>query len=98
MNVVQLNKYFQTALLFNISKSLMRLSYQTSNRTLNVLAVFDSEPREFEMDCIYSIVSEVLGNYSEELSNSVSAKLETESTPVSDLSNLVFSRYAAEEY
>lgn len=65
MNVVQLNKYFQTALLFNIPKSLKRLSFQTSKNTLNVLAVFETEPKEFEMDCIYSVTFEVLGNFSE---------------------------------
>ncbi|KPZ67792.1 hypothetical protein AN944_03893 [Shewanella sp. P1-14-1] len=98
MNVVQLNKYFQTALLFNIPKSLKRLSFQISKNTLNVLAVFETEPKEFEMDCIYSVTSEVLGNFPGELSHSVCAKVEMESTTVADLSNLVFARYDAEKY
>jgi len=98
VNVVELNKYFQTALLFNIPKGLKRLSYQISKNTLDVQAVFDYEPREFEIDCIHSTTSEVLGNYSDEFNSSVCAKIENELTKITDLDNLVFARYDADEY
>ena len=98
MNAIELNKYFQTALLFNTPKGLKRLSYQISNNSLSVLAVFDSEPREFEMDCIYSTTGEVLGNYSYEILSSVCAKVEKGLTVISDLDNLIFARYEDEEY
>jgi len=98
VNVVELNKYFQTALLFNIPKGLKRLSYQISKSSLLVQAVFYSEPVEFEIDCIHSTTSEVLGNYSDEFNSSVCTKIEKECTKIPDLDNLIFARYDAEEY
>ena len=85
-------------MLFNIPNGLKRLSYKLTGRELNVLAVFDAEPAEFQKDCVYSIVAEVKGHFINELTCSVQFKAEGSIPKVEDLNHLLFARYEAEEY
>ncbi|MEZ9237472.1 hypothetical protein [Shewanella sp. 10N.286.52.A9] len=98
MTIIELNSYFQSALLFNVPKNLVRLSYEISKNKLIVLAIFENIPMDYERDCINSTVGEVLGNYSEIISSKVEYQVKGGANKEIDLQNLVFAQYDSEMY
>ena len=97
IDIAEMARYFQTALLFNVPPSLKRLSFSCESKDIKVLAVFSAEPKDYEQDCVFATVAEVEGHY---VSVKVIAECRTEvaESPIADLSNLVFARYEANIY
>lgn len=66
----------QQSLLYNIPQRLKKLSYTFSGNRISILAVFTDEPREFEIDCMYSAVGEFNGYYINEFNVDVEFAVE----------------------
>ena len=98
MNSSEINKYFQSALLYNVPKKLVNLSYSIDGKMLIVKAIFESEPKQFELDCVYAATQEVLGNFETELESTIRVDTLSSINKANALDFLVFARYDSEEY